>query len=697
MTRTLSRDFTALFAPRSVAVIGASNDHRKYGNWLSAQALRMAGGRRVHLVNKRGESVLGQVPLRSLSDLNEAIDLAVITVPVNAFEDAVDDALAAGAGAIVGVTAGFAELGPDGKAIQDRLVRKIRDAGAMLLGPNCLGISDSTTQLTLASNPLPAGRVSLLSQSGNVALELGKFFERRQLGFSRFISLGNQADLSVSELLAACSEHDGTDLIAIYCEDFGDGRAFVAAATEARARGKHVVLLTVGGSDASVRGARSHTGALTSSADVLGAACRSAGIYQVSTPRELTDVAAALLAYGPAATTRVAVIADGGGHAGIASDVLEAAGLQVPEFPPAVSAALRQALPPSAGVSNPVDIAGAGERDITSFASTLETALQCPDIDAVVLTGYFGGYGDYGDMLAADEINTAYTMTKLAQHYGKPVLVHTIRSDSDAARVLASGGIPVYEAIEDAARTLAALAHVPAGTYELTVTDPAPPVISDGYWESRELLRDAGIDFVPAQLVRSSRQAVEAADAIGYPVVLKALGLLHKSDSGGVALNLTTPQELEHAFGRMDSALHAVGYCVEAMESLDEGVELIIGVQTDPRFGPIVMAGLGGVLTEVLADVAFALAPVDYDAARHLLRRLRSEPLFKGVRGRPAVDIDAAARAIVSISRCAVAHPEIAELEINPLLLTSAGAIGLDARIVLTSSSNNSDSTERNI
>lgn len=390
-SRAGARDLTALFAPRAVAVVGASNDQAKYGNWLSVQALRMRGRRAVYLVSRRGEPVLGEPSYRTLADLPEPVDLVVIAVPAAGFEAAVDDALAAGAKAIVGITAGFGELGAEGRAREAALAARVRAAGAVLLGPNCLGVLDSTTGLYLAPNPLPAGTVGLLSQSGNVALELSRFLTDRGLGFSRFASLGNQADLGAADLIRSCAADPGTELIAVYCEDFGDGRDFVAAAADAVAAGKPVVLLTVGGSAASVRGAKSHTGALTSDTSVIDAACRAAGIDRVTSPRQMADLLTALHRFGPSRARRVAVLADGGGHAALACDLAEAQGLSVPEFGPELSAALRAGLPPSAGVGNPVDIAGAGERDITVFARTLRLLLADPDVDSVLLTGYFGG------------------------------------------------------------------------------------------------------------------------------------------------------------------------------------------------------------------------------------------------------------------------------------------------------------------
>lgn len=681
---TSTRDLTALFDPKSVAIVGASNDETKYGNWLSVQALRMPGDRPVHLVNRRGEQVLGRDTVTALSELSEPVDLVAIAVPAAGFEAAVDDALAAGARAIVGVTAGFAELGAEGRAVQDKIVAKVRDAGALLLGPNCLGVLDTTTDLFLASNELPAGRVALLSQSGNMALELAGFLAERGHGFSRFVSLGNQADLNVADVVRDCAAHEGTDAIAVYCEDFGDGRAFVDAAAAAAAAGKPVLLLTVGGSAASIRGAASHTGALTSGTAVIAAACQAAGVRRVSSPRQLADAAAALLSFGSRRVATVGVLADGGGHAGVGSDVVDATGLQVPEFAEQVSAALRAELPPSAAVSNPVDLAGAGEQDITSFARVLDTILSDDAIDAVLVTGYFGGYGGYGETLARQEIETAHEMAAVAARHGKPVVVHTMHHASEAAKALAAAGIPVFSAVEDAARTLAifgdGLAPRCPGALARVAQTPAE---SDSYWESRELFRAAGVDFGAAALVETADEAAAAAEQIGFPVVVKAMGLLHKSDSGGVALGLADAAAVHAAVTDMQTRLSPPSFCVEEMADLSSGVELIVGVQTDPRFGPIAMVGLGGIFTEVLKDVAFALAPVEVDDARRLLESLRAAALLHGVRGRAAVDLDAAARAVAAITAVAADHPEIAELEINPLLATSAGAQGLDARIVL--------------
>ncbi|MDI3403263.1 acetate--CoA ligase family protein [Streptomyces cavernicola] len=678
------RDLRALFSPNAVAVVGASNDTSKWGNWIGVQALRMRERRPVFLVNRRGEPVLGQPVYPSMAALPQQVDLAVIAVPAAGFEAAVDDALDAGAKAVVAITAGFAETGQEGREVQTRLAERVRAAGAVLLGPNCLGVLDSSSGLCLSSNPLPPGPVGLISQSGNMALELSRILAERGLGFSRFASLGNQADITVADLIRAYTVHPETELIAVYSEDFGDGRDFVAAAAAANAVGKPVVLLTIGSSAASVRGAQSHTGALASDSSVIDAACRAGGVDRVASPRQMAGLLESLHLFGAAPARRTAVLADGGGHAAVASDLAEAHGLTVPEFSPGLAADLRAELIPSAGVGNPVDLAGAGERDITSFPRALRVLLDAPEVESVLITGYFGGYGEYGPDLAAAELAAATEMGELVRHRAKPIAVHTMFHQGAAAEELQRLGVPVFRAVEEAARSLGMLArHTPVAPAVRELPAPAAPLTDDGYWAARELMRTAGVDFPAARRVGTPDEAVEAARAIGGPVVVKALGLLHKSDAGGVALGLRTPEAVHAAVVDMAGRLNPPGYCVEAMADLSEGVELIVGVRQDPRFGPVAMVGLGGVTTEVLRDVAFGLAPLTPAAARRLLAELHAKALLHGVRGRPAVDLDAVSRTVAAITEAAAAHPEIAELEVNPLLATPYGCLGLDARVVL--------------
>jgi acetate---CoA ligase (ADP-forming) len=683
----LSRDLRPLFEPRSVAVLGASNDQSKWGHWLSRGALKGEARRAVYLVNRNGGEVVGRPAYHSLAELPEPPELVVLTLPASAFEGAVDDSLAAGAKAIVAITAGLGETGPEGLARERAVVKRVRAAGAMLLGPNCLGIFDSGVDLELASNELPGGPIGLVSQSGNLALELGLLFGEAGLGFSRAVSIGNQADLEAAELVEALVEHEATRVITVYCEDFRDGRAFARAAQRAVEGGKAVILLTVGRSEVAARAARSHTGALVSELVAVDAACRAAGIQRVETPKELVDLAQAFLTPLRPRGRRVAVVGDGGGQGAIAADVVSARGLELPTLSDGLSEQLGAVLPPSAATRNPVDFAGGGEQDFTNFERVVRLLLESGEVDSALLTTYFGGYSALAEEFREPERSVARGMARAAADTGRPLVVHTMYWRSDAATALREAGVPVFREVEAGAGALAHLVESverrPHGVPGLPRPREDGSPVREGYWEARELLAEAGIGFAPARNVRTREEALAAADELGYPVVLKALGLLHKSDAGGVVLGIPNPEALSDVFSALATRPSPAAYSVERTAPLAEGVELIVGCRRDPRFGPIALAGLGGLYAELLKDVAVALAPVEEDEAADLLRSLHGAPLLLGARGRPPVDVGAAARALAVLSQLAAERPEIAEVEVNPLLVTPEGALGLDARVVL--------------
>jgi acyl-CoA synthetase (NDP forming) len=681
----LTRDLRPLFDPRSVAILGASSDPAKWGHWLARGALTGEEQREVFLVNRGGGEILGRSTYRSLADLPAPPELVAVTLPAPAFEQAVEDALAAGAKAIVAITAGLGETGEEGRARERAVVERVRAAGAVLLGPNCLGVFDATSALRLASNELQDGPIGLVSQSGNLALELGMLAADVELGFSRFASLGNQADLEAADLVADFARHEQTKVIAVYCEDFRDGRAFARAAHAAVDAGKGVVLLTVGGNEVSVRAARSHTGALVSDLAAVDAACRAAGIERVSTPKELVDVAQALALGRRPRGRRVAVVADGGGHGVIATDLAVAAGLELPPLSDALREDVASVLPPTAVTTNPVDLAGGGEQDFENFERVVRRLLASGEVDAALLTGYFGGYSQYSDEFLESEVAVAGGMARASDETAGSLVVQTMYWSSPAASALRRGGIPVYREIEAAVSSLARLARsserVPRGVP--TLPPPASPAApgGDAYWFARDLVAEAGVEFAPARSARTPEEAVRAAEELGYPIVVKALGRLHKSDAGGVVLGIGSEEELVAVLADLEARLGAGQLSVERMVPHD-GVELIVGVRRDIRFGPIVLVGLGGLYAELLADVAVSLAPVDPDEAEELLRSLRGAPLLTGARGRPPVDVGAAARAASALSALAARHTELAEIEINPLLATPTGAIALDARVV---------------
>jgi acetate---CoA ligase (ADP-forming) len=682
----MTRDLAALFDPRSVAIVGASNDPAKWGHWLARGALRGEERRPVFLVNRNGGEILGRPAYPTLAELPGPPELVVLSVPAAGFEETVDAALEAGARALVAISAGLGESGPEGRARERAVVERVRAVGAVLLGPNCLGVYDASTELDLSSNEVPPGPIGFISQSGNLALEIGLLAQEVGLGFSRFVSLGNQADLEAHELIDALVEHDATRVITLYVEDFRDGRAFARAAQAAVAAGKPVVLLPGGATEASAGAARSHTGALVSELAAVKAACRGAGVELVSTPRELVDVAQALHAAPAAAGRRLAIVADGGGHAVIAADLAARLGLELPSLGPESAAGLSRFLPPTAATANPVDLAGGGEQDVASFSRTVALLLGSDEVDAVVLTGYFGGYAEYSDDLRRREVAAAQALADAVAATGRPLLVQTMHWRSPAAAELRSLGVPVYREVEGALRGLLALVHAgaePASGVPALPEPAGPPLEAAGYWEARDLLQAAGIRFAEARRAEDLAQALAAAEEIGYPVVLKALGRPHKSDGGGVAVGLADEEALSEALAKMATALAPAEYSVERTARTADGVELIVGARRDPSLGPIALAGLGGLYTEVIADGAVALAPLRDTEAEALLRSLRAAPLLAGARGRPPLDVEAAARAAAALSRVAAERPEIAEIEINPLLVLPDGALALDARVVL--------------
>jgi acetate---CoA ligase (ADP-forming) len=690
---TTARDLRPLFDPRSVAVVGASDDPMKWGYGLARGALRGSARRPVFLVNRKGGEVLGQRAYSSISELPEQPELVVVAVPEAGFEAAVDDALGAGAAAIVGITAGLGEQGEAGLAREQAVVERVRSAGAVLLGPNCLGVYDASSELDIGWSELPAGEIGLVSQSGNLALELSLIAGRNGLGFSRFASLGNQADLEATDLVSALASHEATRVIALYVEDFRDGRAFAGACHEAVLAGKPVVLLAAGRSEAAGRAAQSHTGALVSGHVAVEAACRAAGIEAVATPKQLVDIAQALLARDRPRGRRTVVFGDGGGHCVIAADLASAAGLEVPALPAELAGRLEALLGPTAVTGNPVDFAGAGEREIRRFADVAELLLAFPGVDAALLTGYFGGYASYGPEYEAQETEAATAMARAAHAAGKPLIVQTMYPGGPAAAAFRAARAPVYGETEAAVAALACLAlrgeHSPRGVPALSAGHVRPLLDADafrgggGYFEARDLLERGGVPFARARRVATPAEAAAAAAELGYPVVLKAVDLLHKSDAGGVAVGIGCEEALELVFSDMATRLSAAEYSVERMAPVADGIELIVGARRDRRFGPIALVGLGGLYAELLQDVAVALAPIGADLGEELIRSLRGAPLLLGARGRPEVDVAAAARALAALSQVAQTYPEIEEIEVNPLLVTPTGVLGLDARILL--------------
>lgn len=677
-----SNNLTALFNPTSLAVVGASDDPAKWGNWIALNALKGAHRRQVYLVNKRGGELAGQPLYSSLRDLPGSAEMVVLTVPARAIEETIDDALDAGAKVLVAITAGFGELGSEGREREARIVAKVRDAGARLLGPNCMGVSDASAALFVASSAAETGPIALISQSGNLGIEIGILLGKEGLGFSRFVSLGNQADIEAEEVLASLVDHEETRGIILYLEGIRDGRALVESAQRARAAGKPVVWIAAGTSDVAAQAAKSHTGAMATTAAAIHAACRAGGMVEVVSPRQAIAAITVLLPEARPRGPRLGIVADGGGHGVLAADLATRSGLTVPRLSEATAATVAAFLPATASTVNPVDMAGGGEQDFSSYGKVSEVLLSSGEVDAVLLTGFFGGYSVKSDELGQRELAAARHMAAARDETGRALLVHSMHHDAMPNNALREREVPVFAAAEDGIAALSLAVHwQQAPMPPRPLPAPAPPVTADGYWTARQLLADASLPIARGRLIAAG----EAMDVTGltFPLVAKALGLRHKSDAGGVVLGINDETALHAALTDLTTRLSPPAVAIEEHAPGHEGVELIVGCRRDSSFGPLLMVGLGGIYAEIMQDTAIALAPLDEVAAESLLRSLRGVALLTGARGRPPLDLAGAATFASRLSLLAAAHPEISELEVNPLLVLPDQVIALDARIAL--------------
>lgn len=647
--------------PASVAVVGASDNRSKWGYWLAAGALTGAARRRVDLVNRRGDLVCGHPTATSLRALPEPPELVALCIPAAHVPGIVDDGLALGVRGFLGITAGV--------PAEAALAARIRAGGARLVGANSLGIVDTATDLRLAWGEYRPGPLAVVSQSGQLGSELAILGARHGLGISRFVSVGNATDVTATELVADLAEHDATRVIALYLENFTDAATLFDTLAALRETGKPTLLLTVGASAASTRLARSHTGSLTSALDVVDAACRAAGVARVGTPGELIDVARAVLVSRPPRGRRVAIVGDSGGQCGITADTAHALGLAVPTFSEQLTGTLATLLPPGAAVHNPVDLAGAGEVDLTSYATTIETALK--ETDAAVLTGYFGRYVVDVPDLTEQEARVAWRLGAAA--HDKPILVHTMAPQDGTARVLWSVGVPAFGLVEQALRALRGLAAVGSVVERAPLPDIRPiDNVPTGYWATRQLLAGYGIRFPRGGL---------SAEGLTAPFVLKAGWLAHKSEADAVRIGLSTTDELDTELRAMRARLGPGEYVIEEQDARPDTVEVLIGARRDPDFGPLIVVGAGGTETELHRDLAMELAPVTVDTATAMLARLRCAPLLHGWRGKPAVDIAGLAELVHLISVLVAASPAISELELNPVRIGPDGPVAVDALI----------------
>ena len=694
----------AFFNARSVAVIGASDDITKIGG-RPVQLLRKYGyAGAVYPINPKGGTIQGLAAYASVLDTPTAPELAIVAVPALATLQAVRDCASRGVRGVVVLSTGFAEAGPEGAQLQAELVSVARNHGMRLLGPNCLGavnVVDSLVasfSIALEQSMPPAGQVGIVSQSGNIGSFTMRCMADRGLGVSRFIATGNEADVDVADGIAALANDSATRIILCCMETCRDAGRLIQALDMARRQCKPVIALKIGATEQGQAAAASHTGALMGSDAVFDAVFQRYGVLRVRSFEELLDVghAAALLgAHRLPTTDAVTLVAASGGFGIMMADAMVEAGMTLPQLADTTKALIREAVP-QAGTNNPVD-ASAQMSARPDILLKMLTALQSdPGGSTLVLLLAMSLYNPRlrGVFMEA--------LSKIRQSHPDRLLVIISKGPADAVAEINALGIPVFPSIPAAASGMAGLVRLgqlvsltPAAAYGGPVEKVDAAVFRNEF-HAKKALAAAGITVPREEVVSSADDAVRSARATGYPVVLKIASedIAHKTEIGGVALDLKDDHAVREAFDRLiiNAQLHAPearldGVLVAPM--VRGGVELIAGVSRDPVFGPVVMVGMGGIYAEVLKDVAVQVAPVSEEEATRMIRSLRMYPLLDGVRGQAKADVAAAARTVARLSEFACRHAgDVAEIDMNPILVRpeGEGVLVLDALMVPTSS-----------
>jgi acetyl coenzyme A synthetase (ADP forming)-like protein len=697
---TASRSAVASFLkPRSVAVIGASRNPDSVGGSLIHNLVAGGFTGTIYPINPKASEIGGLPCWKSVIDLPEPVDLAVVVVPAAAVVAVARECAEHGVRSLLVISSGFAEVGEEGARRQRDLIRLCRESGMRLIGPNCLGIlnTDEAVRLnaTFSRQVPPAGHVALMSQSGGVAIALMDVAAELGIGLSSFVSVGNKSDISGNALLEYWEEDPNTSVIALYLESFGNPRRFARLARRVGER-KPILAVKAGRTPAGSRAASSHTAALLSTSDVtVDALFRQAGVIRVDTLGELLDTAALIGTQPLPRGGRVAIVTNGGGPGIMCADGCQAAGLEVVELPAAVRRRLARIVPENAAVGNPVDMTAGGRPE--DYAKVVRELIAADACDAIV-TLFVPALG-----YTAEQVEQV--IDEAAAAAGIPVASVAMGARAGASVTPPeSGGAARFQLPEDAVR---ALAH--AVEYSRWLASPkgapvshpdyrpdaaseivAAGVVEGGGWLSPSqtfaLLHCYGIPCLRTAVAATVEDAVRIASEIASPIALKASapGLVHKSDAGGVLLGILGETAVRDAAERIRASVTRAGYELDGLvvqQMAQSGVELIVGVVNDPSFGPVVACGAGGTTAELIGDVAVRITPLTDLTAAEQVRSLRTFPLLDGYRGAPKLDVAGVEDVLLRVSAMVEAHPEIAELDLNPLTVSVDGVCVSDARV----------------
>ncbi len=706
---TRIRDLEPLFAPRSIAVIGASRKPGSVGYAISRNLIIGGYNGVVYPVNPKAKSIMGSRCFPSVSAIEDEVDLAVVILPAKMVENVVLEGAEHGIRNFVVISAGFKEVGGEGVE-RERRLKAIADArGLNILGPNCLGVINTHPDVKMNASfgrDMPAeGSVGLISQSGALCTALLDYAKGVGIGFSRFISFGNKVDISEIDLLRAMAEDPYTKVIMMYVEDISNGHEFVDTAHEIThgRNPKPILAIKTGRTSAGAAAAASHTGSLAGSDEVYDAIMNQAGVMRIDSVKELFDLAPVFIDNAMPKGNQTAIITNAGGPGIMATDACIRQGMKLAKFQEYTTKSLKFQMPPAGSIKNPVDVIGDAKHDRYRAALDAVCADESAEQIVVIVTPQ--------NMTDVTEIAEVIGATK--DFCDKPIVAcfMGLVDVSPGLEVLRKHGVPAYTFPEDAMRALSAKDQfarwnrAPIHGYRQFEVDRegTEKIFAEEREATRTQLVEAraldvfqkyGFPTVPFKLAGSADEAARAAAKMGFPVVLKIAGpeILHKTDVGGVKLNLQDEESVREAYkeilsnvrSKLGDEVEIWGVVVQKM--LTAGKEIILGMTRDERFGPLLMFGLGGIYTEALRDVSFRLAPIRENVAHEMIKDIRSFRLLEGVRGEKASDLEAVAECLMRLSQLATEHSQIKEIDINPLIVypKGEGAMAADARIILS-------------
>ena len=699
----------------SVAVVGASKKETKRGYQTIKTLLDQGFEGRIYPVNPKEKNILGLPCHKQVSEIEGPVEMVLITTPAKTIPGILRDCGKKGVAGAVIIAGGFGEMGKVGKDLEKEIVAIAKEHEIRLIGPNTSGMMNLESNMNLVGlKEVPKGNIALISQSGNMALTLitEAAIKSRQ-GFSYYVGIGNEADLKFHEYLAFFQKDPHTRAILMYVEGMRDGRRSLQQAYQTT-RKKPIVMLKSGRSAAGKLSAGSHTGALAGMSEVARTAFRRAGIIVIEDSDELFPAAETLASLPHIKNQSIAILADGGGHATIAADKLTDLSVHIPPLGEKTRKKLKALLPAGASTRNPIDIAGGADENPAVFADCAEILLHDPQVGGLLVVGLFGGYNiRFAKSLEFVEEDAAHRMGKLVKDTGKPIVVHSLYNYArpHSLDLLRYYSISVYDSLEVACKSISVLSEY--GNYLRSYNAKEKFVFSKGEkansrgreifkrareekrtalfeHEAKELIGLHGGQHFDNRLVHSAEEAVEAASSMDGPLAMKIVSpdILHKTEAGGVKLNLTTDLEIEAAYKaimkgaiRYNAEARIEGILLEPM--MKSGLELIVGTKMDDQFGPVIMFGIGGTLVEVLKDVVFRVLPISERTARRMIERIRSVDLLNGFRGNPAVDRKALKNLLLTISEMVGSYKQIQEIDLNPIIAYEKGLAVADARILL--------------